>query len=394
MVKKILLVMMVWTGMMGLNGKVKAQHTGIRFEQGSWEEVRKKAQQEEKLIFADFFTEWCGPCLAMAEEVFPQMEVGNFYNSRFVNVKIDAEKGEGKQLREQYQVVSYPTYLFIDPYTEEVVHRSSSRQDAATFLFTGRSAITEGRRLPDLEKEYAAGNRSRELLENYMDYLASVYKREQLLRFVEEYTAIPGFSLKNREDWRVFLRHIEGVDSPQFKELVKNREQFIILYGEEEVDAKLYREFNRSLDTDRLRASPDFKGKAFLLKKNTAEQLLRKKEYAKAIPVLDALMADPGEWKEELCHYLKFTARSALYGEHPDFWLKKCVEMAQYVAYNSNNRQDPGIHYDYALILEKRIRCMPGASEYFPASVVDQPPHGVKNYSLRSPKLKKKPVKK
>lgn len=385
--------MVMCAGMLGLTGRASAQHTGIRFESGNWEEIRQKAQQEEKLIFADFYTEWCGPCLAMAEEVFPLVEVGNFYNARFVNVKIDAEKEEGKQLREKYQVISYPTFLFIDPQSEAVVHRSSSRQDAATFLFTGKSAITPGMRLPDLEKEYLAGNRSRQLLGKYMDYLASVYKREQLADLVKEYQAIADFSLKNPEDWCVFVRHIGGIDTPQFDELMQNKELLISLYGQQEVDAKLYLEFNRSLDTDGLLLAPDFNGKAFLLKKNKAEQLIRNEAYEQAIPLLDDLMAAPGVWKEELCHYLKFTARSALYGEYPDFWLKKCVEMAQYVAYNSSNRQDAGIHYDYALLLEKRIRSMPHASDYFPASVVDQPARGTKKYSLRSPKLKEKPVK-
>ena len=36
---------------------------GIQFETGSWKEVLQKAKQENKLIFVDLYTTWCGPCI-------------------------------------------------------------------------------------------------------------------------------------------------------------------------------------------------------------------------------------------------------------------------------------------------------------------------------------------
>lgn len=391
MKKKVFLFMFIVGLFFTLTGFT--QDTGIRFEHTNWEKVREKAANEKKLIFADFFTEWCGPCLAMAEDVFPLREVGDFYNTHFVNVKVDAEKGEGKTLREKYKVVSYPTFLFIDPQTGEVVHRSSSRQEAETFLFTGKSAVTPELRSFYLEKEYTLGNRDRQLLKNYLNYLASVYQHEKVTKLAGEYVALPDFSLQNPTDWEVFVRHIRGTENPQFREVTAQREKYIGLYGQDEVDRKLYNEFNLSLEVEKLENAPDFKGKSFLVRKNKAENYLRAKDYASAIPLLDSLMAAPGDFKEELCHYLKFTARSALYGEHPEAWIKKCAELAQYVAYNSDNRQDAGIHYDYAMLLEKLIRAMPEAGHYFPSSIVVQPEYGVKDYSLRSPKLKQKPRK-
>lgn len=390
MKKRILLIALLTGILIGVK-QGKAQESGIRFEQLGWKEALEKASQEKKLIFTDFYTEWCGPCLSMAEEVFPRMEIGNFYNTHFINLKIDAEKGEGKTLREKYKVSSFPTYLFIDPQSGEIIHRSSSRQEAETFLFTGKSAVTPSLRSPYLEKEYTLGNRSRELLGNYMDYLASVYQREKVVKLAGEYTALPDFSLKNRQDWEVFVKHIGGIDNPQFREVLAHKLQYDSLYGKAEVDEKLYREFNLSLDTEALRHAPDFKGKEFLTIKNQAEQYIRAKEYSRAIPLLDTLMADPGDFKEQLCHYLKFTSRTALYGEPPYSWLQKCAELAQYVAYNSDNRQDAGIHYDYALLLEKLIKTQPEAEKRFPSSIAGKPAYGVKDYSMRPAKLKPKP---
>ena len=87
---------------------------GIQFEIGSWKEVLQKAKQENKLIFVDLYTTWCGPCKKMAAETFPQQAVGDYFNKNFVNYKIDAEKGEGPELAGKYEVSAYPTLVFVN----------------------------------------------------------------------------------------------------------------------------------------------------------------------------------------------------------------------------------------------------------------------------------------
>ena len=71
---------------------------GIQFYHGTWKEACDKAKAENKLILVDFYTKWCGPCLNMAENVFILPFIGDFYNTNFVNMKIDAENGEGVEL--------------------------------------------------------------------------------------------------------------------------------------------------------------------------------------------------------------------------------------------------------------------------------------------------------
>ena len=159
---------------------VSGQAQGIHFFQGTWSETIKKAASENKLIFIDFYTQWCGPCYNMAKDVFTKSEVGQFYNQHFINVKIDAENGEGIELAKRYKVRSYPTYAYIDPQTEEMVHRSSSRQSAEQFIYTAQSALTPHLRSFYLDEEYQKGNRDRNLLINYITYKASVYARQEV----------------------------------------------------------------------------------------------------------------------------------------------------------------------------------------------------------------------
>ena len=86
---------------------------GIEFFKGSWEEALEKAKQENKNIFVDFYATWCGPCKQLKKS-FKDKEVGAYYNKNFINVSIDGETKEGKELMYRYQIQGYPTLIIVD----------------------------------------------------------------------------------------------------------------------------------------------------------------------------------------------------------------------------------------------------------------------------------------
>jgi thioredoxin-related protein len=96
---------------------------GIKFETSDFKTILAKAKKENKLIFLDAYTTWCGPCKLMAKNIFTLKSVGDHYNANFVNAKIDMEKGEGIDIAKKYDVKVFPTYLFIDG-NGELVHRT------------------------------------------------------------------------------------------------------------------------------------------------------------------------------------------------------------------------------------------------------------------------------
>ncbi len=57
---------------------------GVQFiEDKTWEEVLAIAGKENKIVFLDAYTTWCGPCKKMSNEVFPLTQVGNYFNEKF-----------------------------------------------------------------------------------------------------------------------------------------------------------------------------------------------------------------------------------------------------------------------------------------------------------------------
>lgn len=72
------------------------------------------AKEEDKLVFVDFYTDWCLPCQLMDEDVFADQDMADFLNDNFINYKINAEKGGGPDLSAIFEVKAYPTLLFLD----------------------------------------------------------------------------------------------------------------------------------------------------------------------------------------------------------------------------------------------------------------------------------------
>lgn len=107
--KKIFLLLTLFYAM---TGTLWAQ--GISFEHATFSEALTKAKKENKLMFIDFYTDWCAPCKKMTAETFSLPSVGSIFNDRFIAIKVDAEKGEGIELAKKYKVNAFPTMFWMD----------------------------------------------------------------------------------------------------------------------------------------------------------------------------------------------------------------------------------------------------------------------------------------
>lgn len=208
---------------------------GMDFTTDKWEDILAKAKAENKIVFVDAYATWCGPCKWMDANVFVDSEVGEFYNTNFINAKIDMEKGEGPDIAETYNVRAYPTFLFVNG-DGELVHKGVGGREPDRFIALGEAASDPDLQLMSLQKQFEGGERAGEFMIRYanalqdggMDvgevvdvYLNSLdsYEGEEVMTFIYEMTSEP--------------------TQKGFEIMANNLESFYEMFGKEEVQSRM-----------------------------------------------------------------------------------------------------------------------------------------------------------
>lgn len=192
--------------------------SGIEFFPGTYSEALEKATVEEKLVFVDVYTDWCGPCKLMDLNVFTDPQVGGYFNERFVAIKRDqeAEAFDGPELAGPNEVTELPTYLFIGANGEHV-HKGTGYFEPAAFIRLGEAALHGVvDRFSALRARYKAGERDQPFVRSYL----------------AEAENLPLMGARTREGWlfryelrQAYEEYLEGIDT---KELI-NAEDFSLL---------------------------------------------------------------------------------------------------------------------------------------------------------------------
>lgn len=188
-----------------LTGIAWAAHAqGIQFQKGSFEQTVQEAGRLDKLIFIDFYTEWCGPCKILAKNVFTREDVGTYFNENFVCCQLDAEK-EGRELARKYAVEAYPTLLFIDA-EGNVVKKATGAISAEEFIACGQEAVAEKNdpnNMAALEKRYESGNRDEAFLRTYIEKMAANDMNPEVV--IEDYLKVQKSMPENSSKMMEFL---------------------------------------------------------------------------------------------------------------------------------------------------------------------------------------------
>ncbi len=214
-------------------GATSAQ--GIRFFEGKWPEALAKAKAEERLIFADAYASWCGPCKRMAATVFTDPQVGEFFNANFINVKYDMEKPENADFARQYPVSAYPTLFILDA-DGKVVQKHVGGLTAEGLIAFAQKALGTASMSPDVEQEYEAGNRDPQLVLRYIRALNRANKPS--LKVTNDY-------LNTHKDYtdpvtrQIILEGAVEADSRVFDLLIAHRAAISAQEGDKKVNDRI-----------------------------------------------------------------------------------------------------------------------------------------------------------
>jgi len=221
--------------------QMNAQTTeGMQFckEGTKFAEAVAQAKAENKLVFLDCYTSWCGPCKMMARDIFPQKKVGDFMNPKFVCVKIDMEKGEGPSLVQKFQVSAFPTFIIFNADAQEI-GRFLGGSDADGFIDRVKKASVDNGSM-DMDKRWDAGVRDENFLKQYLTSLGSAYKNERANDVAEALLDPKAESFaSDSTSAMIFMRYINNPFSKAFVYTAKHPETLKKTLGEMPVEMKL-----------------------------------------------------------------------------------------------------------------------------------------------------------
>ena len=210
---------------------------GIKFIKEDITEAQNLAAANEKIIFVDAYTTWCGPCKMMDRTTFKDEAVTQYYNDNFVNLKLDMEKGDGPSFAQMHSVRGYPSLLFLNA-GGDLIHRSLGFQNGAKFLELGKSAIDPNQQVITLQKRFEAGEKDQEFLLNYADALT--------MAGMNGYEAATQAYLDQEKDWSkpknikvLFDYSKASIDSKLFQYMIANKDIFETEIGVQKVEDKI-----------------------------------------------------------------------------------------------------------------------------------------------------------
>ena len=222
-----------------------SQNRSMEFDHGTWNEALAKATKENKPVFVDAYTTWCGPCKWMTKNVFTNDTVADFYNKNYVCVKMDMEKGEGVDLAKQWGVKAYPTLLFFDS-KGDLIHRACGSMENQKFIQLGKDATDPAKQFKTKKKLVESGKASNQAKADYIVAMSKAcmdYEEELKTYFVSQKET----DLLSQENWYLMNWLVKDPYSREFQYLLSNKTAFQKIHTEDSVNKKIENVYSGSL---------------------------------------------------------------------------------------------------------------------------------------------------
>lgn len=203
-----------------------AQDRHIEFRDLSFSEALEASAQENKPIFMDCYTTWCGPCKWMAANIFTENEVADFYNENFVCVKFDMEKGEGLEIAKEFEIRAYPTLLFVNADRQLVMKQIGAPRETKPYISLGQNAKSDTYNLIALAENVDENRNDASYMAKYFTVMAAADMVDQ--EEVEQYfSRIPKEEWLSAENVEIMSSIEHDIESPIFQDLVDRSDDYI-----------------------------------------------------------------------------------------------------------------------------------------------------------------------
>lgn len=205
-----------------------------KLEHCSLKEAIEKAKAENKMVMLINGTTWCGPCKALAKDVLPTKEAGDFLNDKFIVIKYELDVSDPDGIAKKFNIKAYPTMIYLNDKGEEVSRMLGGARDAKAFIDRVKESIKP-------ENSFAARN---ERLKNdpsyaleHINFLKDIYMNNEadqvLITMFNSRTVEQNFDPKSVE---LYAKNINDLKSPIIQYMLTNRKEVVAVVGKKEYD--------------------------------------------------------------------------------------------------------------------------------------------------------------
>jgi thiol-disulfide isomerase/thioredoxin len=270
-----LLFIMLPFAAMAQGDKAVQDNKGLHFEDGlSWTAIQARAKAENKYIFMDCYTTWCGPCKYMSTIIFPQEETGTFFNDKFISVGVQMDTtakdndrvkswyADGHAIAGEYDIRAYPTYLIFSPDGRPLHRLVGSSATAKEFITQMQSTFDTTKQYYTQLQQFREGRRDSAFLRRVALMCGKVYDLKTGGEVADAYQATQSdpFSPGALE---VMLQYTDNAKDKGFAVLVEHPGKVDAALGNGKAEAAMFLIFYRYIISPAIRkagsGSPDWK---------------------------------------------------------------------------------------------------------------------------------------
>ncbi len=224
---------------------------GVNFQDASsWAAVQAKAKAENKYIFVDCYTTWCGPCKYMKAKVFPTAEAGAFFNPQYISVgvQLDSTKQDNDFVRgwyadahaigEKYHVRAYPTFLILSPDGKPLTRVVGGNETAGAFITRVKEAMLPEKQYYTLLQRYEKGERDTVFLHKMVLAALDAYDMTTSARVANDYLTAQK-DLFTKENLQFIDLTMQSSKDKGFSVFLQNSQKADVILGEGKAEQKL-----------------------------------------------------------------------------------------------------------------------------------------------------------
>ena len=208
-----------------------------------FQKAQKISNQENKLLFIDFYTTWCKPCKELDKWIFQNDTLSQRLSNNFVLLKYDAENDKDFNLSKKHHVSSYPTAIILnsDGYIVNRKYGFSGKNvkelSESVFKFT-KESIKLNQQIK-IQKGYSNTIKLKKYPKFYIDFVNRDDTKVETRQDFKDYWKKENDKL-SEEYFTTLFYFADKIPSSNMDDFLKNKEKYIEHFGQQDVDIALF----------------------------------------------------------------------------------------------------------------------------------------------------------